>query len=201
MTELPVARTIREQVADRIRADVLAGRLAEGTNLREQALAQQYHVSRAPIRDALLQLTQEGLLIAKPNCGVRVAAVHEETQELLVGLRREIEVFALRKWFPTKDDQTVERFQATMDRMRAACESEDLGTFVEQDMALHRLNVELSGNPDLVAIWLPIVSRMMLHYSRHSCMMESHLEHVAIVEAIRMGNEEAAVAALEANIQ
>ena len=69
MSSPPVFRTIREQIADRIRADVIAGRLAEGTNLREQALAKQYGVSRAPIRDALLQLTQEGLLIAKPNCG------------------------------------------------------------------------------------------------------------------------------------
>ena len=60
----PVDRTIREQVADQIRADVISGKLAGGTSLREQALAEQYGVSRAPIRDALLQLTQEGLLVA-----------------------------------------------------------------------------------------------------------------------------------------
>jgi DNA-binding GntR family transcriptional regulator len=74
MSEAPVFRTIREQVADRIRADGLSGRLSEGTSLREQSLARQYGVSRAPIRDALLQLTQEGLLVAKPNCGVQVAS-------------------------------------------------------------------------------------------------------------------------------
>ena len=100
MPELPVFRTIREQVADRIRADVLSGRLAEGTSLREQALAAQYGVSRAPIRDALLQLTQEGLLVAKPNCGVRVrSSSGQEIQPLVVELRRKIELFALRKVF------------------------------------------------------------------------------------------------------
>ena len=100
MSHTPVFRTIREQIADRIRADVISGRLAEGTSLREQALAKQYGVSRAPIRDALLQLTQEGLLEAKPNCGVRVgSASGEEIQPLVVELRRKIEVFALRKVF------------------------------------------------------------------------------------------------------
>ena len=108
MTEIPVARTIREQVADRIRADVLSGRLTEGTSLREHALAKQYRVSRAPIRDALLQLTQEGLLVAKPNCGVRVAAVKEETQELLVNMRRQIEIFALQKGFANIDDEALD---------------------------------------------------------------------------------------------
>lgn len=201
MGEIPVVRTIREQVADRIRADVLSGRLAAGTSLRENALAQQYRVSRAPIRDALLQLTQEGLLVAKPNCGVRVAAVKEETQDLLVELRRQIEIFALRKAFQDIDEAFVDQLQETVDQLKAACEAEDLATVVEQDMALHRLIIQSCGNPDLLAIWLPIVSRMMLHYSRHNSMMDSHREHADIVDAIRAGDEKAAIASLEANIQ
>lgn len=201
MSEAPVVRTIREQVADRIRADVLSGRLTEGTSLREHALAKQYSVSRAPIRDALLQLTQEGLLVAKPNCGVRVAAVKEETQVLLVELRRQIEVTALRGAFGKIDEAGVERLQRTVDRLKAACEADDLAAVVENDMALHRLIIEATGNPDLMAIWLPIVSRMMLHYGRHANMMESHQEHARIVDAIRDGDEVAAIEALAANVQ
>ncbi len=204
MGDLPVVRTIREQVADRIRADVLSGRLTAGTSLREKALAEQYRVSRAPIRDALLQLTQEGLLVAKPNCGVRVAAVKEETQVLLLDLRRRIEVFALRHAFEVKNgitDKLVTQLQGTVDQLKEACENEDLAMIVEQDMALHRIIIQACGNPDLIAIWLPIVSRMMLHYSRHNSMMDSHREHAAIVDAIRAGDQEAAVASLEANIQ
>ena len=64
--------TIREQIADHIRADILSGQLLEGEQLREQLLAERFGVSRGPIRDVLLQLTQEGLLISKRNCGVRV---------------------------------------------------------------------------------------------------------------------------------
>ena len=78
MADRPVYRTMREQIADRIRSDVLSGRIESGTSLREIPLAKQYGVSRAPVRDALLQLTQEGLLEAKPNCGVRVSPPIQE---------------------------------------------------------------------------------------------------------------------------
>lgn len=202
MSYTPVFRTIREQIADRIRADVIAGRLAEGTNLREQALAKQYGVSRAPIRDALLQLTQEGLLVAKPNCGVRVGSPSgEEIQPLVVELRRKIEVFALRKVFSKLTDNDVENLEDTVHRLKIACENEDLAEVVQQDMALHRYILEATGNTDLLAIWLPIVSRMFLHYSRHRNMMESYGEHAAIVDAIRRRDRKAAIEALTANIQ
>ncbi len=202
MSHTPVFRTIREQIADRIRADVISGRLAEGTSLREQALAKQYGVSRAPIRDALLQLTQEGLLEAKPNCGVRVgSASGEEIQPLVVELRRKIEVFALRKVFSKLTESDIERLDETVKRLKLACESEDLAGVVQQDMALHRYILEATGNADLLAIWLPIVSRMFLHYSRHRNMMESYQEHAAIVEAIRRKDRKAAIEALTANIQ
>ena len=202
MTEVPVFRTIREQIADRIRADVISGRLAEGTSLREQALAKQYGVSRAPIRDALLQLTQEGLLVAKPNCGVRVGSPSgEEIQPLVVELRRKIEVFALRRVFSKLTDSDVKRLEDTVQRLKTACENEDLAEVVQQDMALHRHILEATGNTDLLAMWLPIVSRMFLHYSRHRNMMESYREHAAIVDAIRRKDRKAAIEALTANIR
>ncbi|MEQ8209042.1 MAG: GntR family transcriptional regulator [Lacipirellulaceae bacterium] len=202
MSNKPLARTLREQIADRIRSDVLSGRLEKGSNLREQSLAKQYGVSRAPIRDALLQLTQEGLLEAKPNCGVRVgSAAAEELQPLIVGLRRETEIFALELVFDRLTDEDCDKLDATVEGLRKACETQDLSQVVHYDMALHRYILETAGSSDLIAIWLPIVSRMMLHYSRHVDMMESYREHEEIVKAIRAKDREAAIAALTANIQ
>jgi DNA-binding GntR family transcriptional regulator len=202
MSETPVYRTIREQIADRIRADVLSGRLSEGTSLREQRLARQYGVSRAPVRDALLLLTQEGLLVAKPNCGVKVgSASSEEIQPPVVDLRRRIEVFALGKVFRRLTQADVDRLDETVEKLRFACREEDIGEMVTHDMALHRYLLEATGDADLLAIWLPIVSRMMLHYSRHRDLMESHREHAAIVDAIRNRDRKAAIRALTANIR
>jgi DNA-binding GntR family transcriptional regulator len=63
-------RSTREQITDRLREDIFSGRLAEGERLQEAKLAERFGVSRGPIREALAQLTQEGLLEAKPNRGV-----------------------------------------------------------------------------------------------------------------------------------
>src|SRR6056300_297754 len=90
--------TIHEQIAGHIRADILSGAYARGTPLREQPLAKRFGVSRGPIREVLLKLTQEGLLAFEPNCGVRVSqSTSQWIQPLIVRQRIEIEVFALRK--------------------------------------------------------------------------------------------------------
>ena len=98
-------------------------------------------------------------------------------------------------------EEDIEHLDETVEQLRVACEKEDMAEIVQHDMALHRYILEATGNADLLAMWLPIVSRMMLHYSRHRNMMESHREHAAIVDAIRKRNKKAAVTALTANIQ
>jgi len=91
-----VYRTIREQIAHRLRNEVLAGRFSQGEPLREAKLAKRFGVSRGPIRDALLQLTQEGLLTGQPNVGVKVSqSPSEAIRPLVVELRKQIEGYAL----------------------------------------------------------------------------------------------------------
>lgn len=201
MREEPVYRTIREQIAERIRSDVLSRRFEEGVSLREAALAQRFGVSRAPVRDALLQLTQEGLLVAKPNCGVRVGPKPDEAiQPLVVELRRKIEVFALGRMMDRLGAIDLAPWERIVANLKAACEVGELSGIVYCDMAFHRFVIESAGTRELLPIWLPIVSRMMLHYTRHRDWMESHREHAAIAAAVKEGDRERAEALLVQNI-
>ncbi len=61
------ARTVADQISDRLRSELLAGTYPIGRPLREQELAEHFGVSRHPIRKALQKLTLEGLLSARPN--------------------------------------------------------------------------------------------------------------------------------------
>ena len=194
--------TIREQIANHIRVDILSGQLPEGEQLREQSLAKRFGVSRGPIRDVLLQLTQEGLLVSKPNCGVKVGAPLDELiQPLIVDLRQRIEIFALKKNFKALNNKTIKSLDIMVESLRIACKAGDLAAIVTHDMAFHRYIVEMAGDKDIVAVWLPIIQRMMLHYTRHEDMMENYREHAAIVKAIRTKDFEQAVDALKQNIQ
>ena len=86
-----VYRTIREQIVSHLRTELLTGQLSGGERLREQHLAERFGVSRGPIRDALLQLTNEGVLVARQNRGVNVREMPSETvRPLIVDLRRRL---------------------------------------------------------------------------------------------------------------
>lgn len=194
-------RTMSQQIADQIRADILSGNLPFGSQLREKALADRFGVSRGPIRDSLLQLTHEGLLESKPNCGVIVGRnLCERLQPLVVQLRRQIETQAMEILFE-KEIDVLPSLERICEQLKTACEAGDMPAVVKHDMAFHRTIVEAAGGVEMVAIWSPIVMRMMLHYARHKELMESYGEHIAIVDAIRDGRKEKVVRALEKNIQ
>ncbi len=201
VNQTPV-RTVREQIAGHLRADILSGNLPRGAPVREQPLAERFGVSRAPVRDVLRQLTQEGLLVAEPNCGVRVSAEPAEwMQPLIVNLRREIEVTALKRSIERLTDAEILQLGSIVQKLGVACRRRDLAAVAEHDFAFHRTLLETAGEPDLVSIWMPIVMRMIMHYSRHGDMMQSLDEHKAILDAIRKRDLQAAIKALEENIQ
>jgi DNA-binding GntR family transcriptional regulator len=202
MSDSLVYRTIREQIVEQLRNEVLSGDLAAGESLREQRLADRFGVSRGPIRDALLQLTQEGLLVAQPNRGVRVTrGPSDSIQPLVVELRRRIETFALESVFDELTNKDLDQLGEILARFERACRRNEMSEAIPHDIALHRWLVERVGDPDLLQIWLSTVVRMRLRYTRHSHLNESFVEHRTIVEAIRARDKQAALQALEANIQ
>lgn len=200
-------RGLRTQIADRLRDDILSGRIGEGERLSEPKLVKRFAVSRAPIREALVQLTQEGLLVAKPNCGVTVApSAPNAIQELVVPIRRTIEIFALKLFFNDINDDDYRLWDDILRRLKAACQQRDWATCAEQDIAFHRSLLERAGQADLLAIWASIVVRLRNYFQQNNVKydrdpMELYEDHRGIVEAFRSGDLEKAVQALERNIE
>ena len=195
-------QTIREQVVDRLRDEIISRTYEPGQSLREHSLAKAYGVSRSPIRDALLQLAQEGLLVATPNCGVRVAhKLDEKLQPLVVDIRRRIERFALQMAMKRLDEEGIALLKERLEDHRKACRAKDLPAIVKSDMSFHQTIIELADVAELNTLWQPVIAAMMLHYERHRGWMESYEEHRKIAEAIESGDVSAATKALEANIK
>ena len=86
-----IARTIGENMVIRCGKELLAGEHRAGTPLREEELATRFGVSRHPVRKVLQQLTLEGLLKSKPNCGVVVAeSTSAHVPRLLTPMRKQL---------------------------------------------------------------------------------------------------------------
>mgnify|MGYP002725835199 CR=1 FL=1 len=149
-----------------------------------------------------MQLTQEGMLTAERNCGVRVSqAPSEWMQPLIIELRRSIETASVAHLIKETEDLDLAPLESIADRLGKACEQGDMATVTELDMDFHQSLIELAGDGEVVAIWRPIVMRMIMHYSRHKNMAQSYEEHVAILDAVRARDLQRAVKALTANIQ
>ncbi len=194
-------RSVREQIADRLRTEVLSESLRSEEPLREVELAERFGVGRGPIRDALLQLTHEGALVYQPNRGVRVGSpATDDFRELLVDLRRQIETQALESCFETLTANDHERLRSNLADLGTACEKADMAAIVEEDMAFHRWLVRRGGGAELEAVWLPITVRIRLNYARHDDYREVHREHARIVDAIVAGRLKTARSALAKHI-
>lgn len=196
---------LREQIVKQIRNDVFAGRLGAGKRLSEADLASRFKVSRTPIREALQQLVQEGVLDAQPNCGVRVAAeACDSMNELVISIRRMVETFALHSCFDDLNEEDFRQWEKVLGRLAEACRKRDYQEIAELDIELHRAVVRRAGIPVLDAIWTSIVARIRTHFREtqlnYSDPMDVHAEHAAILEAFRTGNRDAAAKLLDENI-
>jgi DNA-binding GntR family transcriptional regulator len=199
-TSTPIL-SMRQQICDALRGEIMAGEISSNQPVREQNLAKRFGVSRNSVRDALLQLSQEGGLIYSPNCGVRVSSPPTNVESRLYArLRREIEMhsleIALSSW-TKEDDANLNRLQRTL---IVACEQQDLKAITETDLAMHRYWVS-KASKQLESVWLGITVRMLIAYSQLDNYMQCCLEHAAIVEAIACRDLSAAKKAVELNIR
>lgn len=193
---------IRVQIADILRSDIIGGELEAGSRLREENLAKQFGVSRGPVRDVLLQLSKEGLLVSKPNCGVTVAeAPSDMMQELLVELRRIIEYRAAEMLVGELSDADVGAMEAILVDLGKALDEGDFTEATKIDISFHRYLIELAGGQDLVNLWEPIVLRMRMNYKRITNSKQAIEEHREILKQLADGKTKAALAALQHNIR
>ncbi len=193
---------IRDQIAEQLRSDVISGELSPGTKLNEQGLATRFGVSRGPIRDVLLQLTKEGLLVTKSNVGASVAEMLSPSmQRLMVDIRRRIEMHAAKQLKGKLTDDDFDALEGLLDNFQSSFESGDFTEVTRADIAFHKYLVERAGGDELVNLWYPVVLRMRMNYKRIDTPTQGVDEHRAIIDALRDDNVNRAAAALKANIR
>ncbi|OKL36873.1 GntR family transcriptional regulator [Domibacillus mangrovi] len=157
--------SLKHRVAYEIRKSIFDGKLEQGEKITESQVSQDLGVSRTSVREAMLLLELEGLLISSPYKDTRVATINqEEVLELLLPMRVHIETFALKKGFPTWGEKTKEEFEHILENMKKAVHFEDLSTFMELDIQFHELIVTSSEMDNVIRIWESIVHRIRLHF-------------------------------------
>lgn len=184
MKPFPRRQSYRDSITNVIRRDLMSGKFKCDEPMREQKLATRFGTSRGPVRDALMQLTQEGVLEYQPNKGVRVSSLlTDEERDVVVAMRLELEKYCMKKFIPIALEEDFENISVLLERLKNACEVASLPEVAESDLALHRYWVA-QASPHLESTWLGLSVRMIMKYSRLENYDQAIEEHTRIVEAV-----------------
>ncbi|WP_227980916.1 GntR family transcriptional regulator [Nocardia spumae] len=188
----PVNRqSTAEMIADRLRAAIVRGTLAPGTQLVEADLATQFDVSRGPVREAMQRLVSEGLLHSVRHRGIFVIELSLDDVVDIYRARSAIEGGALELILDGRREIAYQALEPSVTAMRACAERGDATGVTEADHAFHQALVTSADSPRLVraAQTLLIETRMCLGalQTTYTDLAEQAREHVALREAVATG--------------
>jgi DNA-binding GntR family transcriptional regulator len=177
-----------------LREAILNGQLPPGTKLVEQAISTQMAISKTPIREAIRELAQEGLILFKARRGITVIDFTEKDINELVTLRSSLEVLGVRLAHENLVEDDFFTLRAILDRIVAAEKAHDYAGLSDLDIEFHQFIIEKSGNKRLVKAWKDIASQMnvlfrMIRYFEFSDTYMSMM-HGELIEALLSGTSE-----------
>lgn len=192
-------RPLRNKVVDELRRRIVDGVYEPGDRLTEERLAEDFGVSRNPVREAIRMLEAEGFLIAVPRRGAVVASMSLRDVENLFDVRAAIEVLAAR----LAAERAGPSGAAALDRVLAAAHAssrpEELAAL---NTEFHATVCALSGNALLAGIAESLHGRLQWVFRRSAEERAPHslAEHEELAAAIRTGDADAAAAAALAHV-
>ena len=179
-----------------IREAIIDGRLKPGQRLKEEDLARQLGISRTPVREALLMLQVEGLIVTTPNRGATVRVHTPDDLGDLYALRALLEGHAARRAGQLITEEEVVVLRESCERFEALSPEDDLRELVRENLFFHSTILDIAGSARLASmvrrvIELPLVYKSYIWYSPDQKRISSHY-HRQIVNAFATGDAERA---------
>ncbi|MCV6585248.1 MAG: GntR family transcriptional regulator [Marinibacterium sp.] len=196
---LPISR----QVYDVLRRRIVDNTLPPGARLSEATLAQEFAISRTPLRAALQQLASEGLVTIRPQVGTVVAQLDHERLRQAVFVRTALECAVVERLATLHPD--LSPLDPILARQAEAARIDDYATFFHHDEAFHAKLAALAGVPDS---W-PLVQSVKGHVDRQRYTLMSQIpmrsrrafdEHLSIIARIRDGDAKGASQTMAAHV-
>jgi DNA-binding GntR family transcriptional regulator len=197
-------RTISAAITTQLRDAVLSGEQPSGSQLRQDALAAQFGVSRIPVREALLQLEAEGLVHIVPHKGAVVTGLSKAEVDDIFGLRGLLEVRLLRRSAPLLEAEDFSEIDSIQKAFAEAIRGRDAarwGTLnAELHMALYR-RADLPRTITVVANLLTASERYTrIQLTGKAAWQRAQTEHGELIDLCRAHETEAACMLLERHI-
>lgn len=209
MSELnlpPLGRrqNVRELIAEALRAALVTGEMRPGAVYSAPALAERFGVSPTPVREAMLDLAKEGLVIAVRNKGFRVTELSERDLDEITDVRALVEVPTVGRVAGTASGEAA-KLRPLGEAVVAAAERGDILGYVEADTAFHLDLLALAGNAHLVEVVRDLRHRSRLYglpsLAERGELLPSAREHLQLLDLVVAGDAPAAEALMRHHLR
>ena len=202
----PQRRGLTEQVADSIRQAIFSGSFELGDHLNEADLADRLQVSRGPVREALMQLKQEGIVTMMWHRGAYIMELSAKDARELSSLRTLLEVFAIREAASAATTSDFDLMSGVLTSMSKAVEDQSDFDMIQMDVRFHDKLYQAAHHDRLWNAWNSIRSQVTLsllvkrHTSNEYYRDKVIAEHQELFDAIRSRDAEACEKAIREHL-
>ena len=192
------------QVTEALAKAIVEGELPPGSRLNEVRLAQEFQISRAPLREALRRLESQGLIEAHPRRGFFLRKITAAGMVELFDVRFMMERYAGQKVAETITSSQIKDIERQYKAICKAAKNINHNQCIEEDLRFHRLICDLSGSTRLLRLFDQISSEVRFTIAHlpsfHSDLVSLAESHAPLVEALRNRDLVAYDAALQRHL-
>jgi DNA-binding GntR family transcriptional regulator len=188
--------SLREQVAEALRAALVSGALRAGVVYSAPGLAERFGVSATPVREAMLDLAQAGLVEAVPNKGFRVTELTSRDLDEYTAIRALLEPPTVAAVATRAPKERIEELRPLAEAIVAAAVRRDVLAYVEADNTFHLALLGLAGNDHLVEVVRDLRYRSRLYgvpgLAARDELEPSARQHIELLDVVAGGDAKAA---------
>ncbi len=181
--------SLREQIVSFLRWSIFSGELPPGDRFSVPVLAEQFGVSPTPVREAVLDLVQQGLVVALPNRGFQVVAPSMDYLRQAMHVRRLVEIPTMREIARTVSPEALAPVRQLASSIMESAREGDLKSFVLTDYEFHWQLTGLCGNHILTDLIEELRSRARVvavpAIARHGMLVATAQEHLDLLAAMQ----------------
>lgn len=199
----PIKRSsFRDEVYETLKKAIIMLEFEPGQRLNDKELAEDFGISRTPVREALKRLEDEGLVQSIPGSATRVALLNIEEAKHAFTVVAVLHSLAARLAVPLLTEREIKALEASNEALRISLEQYDVAKAIEADESFHGVFLKATGNPEIVMALERIVPKIhRLEISQFGSLkgLQSVEQHEQIIFSCQKGDSEETARLVEQN--
>ena len=197
--------TLREKITEFVKDSIISGRLKPGERVPEQEIAENFGISRTPIREAFRQLESEGFITVTPRKGAVVSSITAKDVGEFYTIKSILEGHAAKVACRKMSDRDIKKLETLNEQMLKCSEKGDVKGFFNLDNQFHALFLEASENDKLWSMLKILVQQFerfrITALSLPGRMASAVKQHEDIIDAFYNRDEELVEKLVRANAE